>query len=44
LKWRDVWIGALVTAILFTVGKSLTGLYLAKRCGVTHTVRRGRSS
>jgi len=30
LKWRDVWIGGLVTAILFTIGKTLTGLYLAK--------------
>jgi membrane protein len=30
LKWRDVWIGAFVTAVLFTVGKTLTGLYLAK--------------
>ena len=29
LAWRDVWIGALVTALLFTVGKSLIGLYLA---------------
>jgi membrane protein len=26
--WRDVWIGALVTAFLFTVGKVLLGLYL----------------
>jgi membrane protein len=25
-----VWIGAVVTAVLFTVGKTLTGLYLAK--------------
>ena len=28
LGWRDVGIGALVTAILFTVGKSLIGWYL----------------
>ncbi len=26
--WRDVWVGALVTAFLFTVGKLLLGLYL----------------
>lgn len=26
--WRDVWVGALVTAILFTIGKLLLGLYL----------------
>ncbi len=30
IGWRDVWIGAGVTAFLFTVGKSLIGLYLAK--------------
>lgn len=28
LPWRDVWVGALVTAILFIVGKRLIGLYL----------------
>jgi membrane protein len=28
LKWADVWVGALVTAVLFTVGKFLIGLYL----------------
>jgi membrane protein len=28
IAWRDVWIGALLTAILFTVGKFLIGLYL----------------
>jgi membrane protein len=28
LAWRDVWIGALVTAGLFTIGKLLIGLYL----------------
>jgi membrane protein len=26
--WRDVWTGAIVTALLFTVGKWLLGLYL----------------
>jgi membrane protein len=30
IGWRDVWIGAVVTALLFTVGKFLIGLYLAK--------------
>jgi membrane protein len=29
LVWRDVWVGALVTAGLFTAGKFLIGLYLA---------------
>jgi membrane protein len=28
VAWRDVWFGALTTAILFVVGKSLFGLYL----------------
>jgi membrane protein len=28
IQWRDVWIGAAVTALLFTVGKYLLGLYL----------------
>ena len=28
LAWRDVWLGAVVTAMLFTVGKAVIGLYL----------------
>jgi len=36
IAWRNVWTGAAVTAILFTIGKSLIGLYLAvarwRRC------------
>jgi membrane protein len=28
VAWGDVWIGAVVTALLFTVGKQLIGLYL----------------
>jgi membrane protein len=30
IAWSDVWIGAAVTALLFTVGKHLIGLYLGK--------------
>jgi len=30
IAWSDVWIGALLTALLFTVGKSLIGLYLGQ--------------
>ena len=30
IDWRDVWIGAGVTAFLFTVGKFLIGLYIGK--------------
>jgi membrane protein len=29
ISWSDVWIGAVVTALLFTIGKFLIGLYLA---------------
>jgi membrane protein len=28
IAWRDVWVGALVTALLFTIGKFLVGLYI----------------
>lgn len=28
IKWGDVWVGAVVTAVLFTLGKSLIGLYI----------------
>ena len=30
IAWRDVWIGAAVTALLFEIGKFLIGLYLGK--------------
>jgi membrane protein len=30
IAWRDVWIGATVTALLFTAGKYLLGLYLSQ--------------
>src|SRR2546425_3143115 len=30
IRWRDVWVGAAVTAALFAVGKFLIGLYLGK--------------
>ena len=30
VQWRDVWIGAAVTALLFTIGKHLIGLYIGK--------------
>jgi membrane protein len=28
ISWRDVWLGAAVTALLFTIGKFALGLYL----------------
>jgi membrane protein len=34
IEWRDVLLGAAVTALLFTIGKSLIGIYLG-RAGVT---------
>jgi len=30
IAWRNLWIGSLATAFLFTVGKFLIGLYLSK--------------
>lgn len=30
IKWRDVWIGALVTALLFSIFRGLIGFYLGK--------------
>ena len=34
IQWQDVWVGAALTSILFTVGKFLIGLYLGSS-GVT---------
>ena len=34
IAWRDVWIGAVVTSLLFQIGKFAIGLYLGKS-GVT---------
>jgi membrane protein len=34
IEWRDVWLGALVTSLLFSIGKALIGVYLG-RAGVT---------
>lgn len=30
VRWQDVWFGAVVTAMLFTIGKFLIGLYIGK--------------
>ncbi len=30
VSWRDVWVGAAVTAVLFEIGKALIGLYIGK--------------
>ena len=34
IRWKDVWIGAALTSVLFTIGKFLIGLYLGTS-GVT---------
>lgn len=35
MAWRDVWIGAGTTALLFTAGKFLLGMYLGKNSAVS---------
>lgn len=30
VEWRDVWVGAVVTSLLFAVGKSAIGLYIGR--------------
>jgi membrane protein len=35
IAWRDVWIGATFTALLFTLGKFLLGLYLGRNATVS---------
>jgi membrane protein len=30
IAWRNVWLGAAITAILFTIGKTLIGIYLGQ--------------
>jgi membrane protein len=30
IAWRDVWIGAAFTSVLFTIGKTLIGIYLGR--------------
>lgn len=30
IAWNDVWIGAIITALLFTLGKSVLGVYLGR--------------
>ena len=30
IAWRDVWVGAFVTSLLFNIGKMLIGMYIGK--------------
>lgn len=41
IAWRDVWIGAIVTAVLFEVGKVLIGLYVGKSSTVSSLTAAG---
>ena len=40
VRWRDVWIGAIATAVLFEVGKLAIGLYIGKQ-GLEFDLGRG---
>ena len=42
LRWRDVWVGALVTAGFFSIGKQLIGLYLGTSSVASATARPAR--
>jgi membrane protein len=35
IAWKDVWVGAFVTGVLFTLGKFLLGLWLGKNAAVS---------
>lgn len=41
IAWRDVWVGAIVTAILFEIGKVLIGLYVGKSSTVSSLTAAG---
>ncbi len=41
IAWRDVWTGALVTAIMFEIGKVLIGLYVGKSSMVSSLTAAG---
>lgn len=41
IAWRDVWIGAIVTAVLFEIGKVLIGLYVGKSSAVSSLTAAG---
>lgn len=41
IAWRDVWIGALVTAVLFEVGKFLIGMYVGKSSTISSLTAAG---
>jgi membrane protein len=42
VKWRDVWLGALVTSLLFTGGRFLIGMYIGRSDLASALARRAR--
>ena len=44
IAWTDVWVGAVITAFLFTVGQFLIGLYLGKIESARHSAPPDRGS
>ncbi|HWL29650.1 MAG TPA: YihY/virulence factor BrkB family protein [Burkholderiaceae bacterium] len=41
ITWRDVWVGAVVTAVLFEIGKVVIGLYVGKSSTVSSLTAAG---
>lgn len=41
IAWRDVWVGAIVTGVLFEIGKLLIGLYVGKSSTVSSLTAAG---
>lgn len=41
IAWRDVWVGAVVTAVLFEIGKVLIGMYVGKSSTVSSLTAAG---
>ena len=41
IAWRDVWVGAIVTAVLFEIGKFLIGLYVGKSAAISSLTAAG---
>ena len=44
VAWRDVWIVAIITALLFNFGKLLTGMFLGRSSVISaYTLKEGNS-
>ncbi len=41
IDWRDVWVGAIVTAVLFEVGKALIAMYVGKSSTISSLTAAG---